>query len=136
MAKQFLTTLIAELLTGLKIPTNPTDAASKEYVDSVSSRQEFIVVAPANSVTELMRIPVDGILSLVALVDIKPPNVSGESYHVLIKPNGTIVDSTCYAQINNVSYISITYIILGTDLVASVINTDLTNNVVVNIRIL
>jgi len=135
LAKQFLTPLIAKLLTGLSLPTSPSDAANKQYVDSVAAPTEHTIVAPFGTVTELMRTPVSGIESLLVVVDIKPPSGVGESYHSFLKPDGAIVHDTCFAQIGEVSYVNITYIISGTDLVATVINTSATDNVVVTVRL-
>lgn len=135
MAKVFLTPLFAKLLTGLNLPTQDSDAASKAYVDTKTADIEYTAVCPASSVTELARIPAVNMSSLLSIIDITPASGVGESFHSFIKPIGGIVNDTCFARIGNVQYIEVTFFLSGTDIVVSVINTDTTNNVITNMRI-
>jgi len=138
MAKVYLSDIVVDRVTNLALPTQPSDAANKEYVDATVNEGivTYMVSAQPSVTTELMRVPYASVRSITGIVDIQNSFTYGMSYQVMARKMGNDIIYNTNHVIGSDSGITVVFRLDGTDMVADVINTYASASVDVYLRLL
>ena len=131
--KRFLVPIQVDQVTGLSLPTELSDAANKEYVDTRLSVVIYqAAVAPLNS-EEVMRVSATGVKSALLVIDADYDNGTSSSFQLFAKIVGTTVHWTISSKLgdNLNSTLGIDLTINSGDLVVTASNTHGTSIVTV-----
>ena len=136
--KRFLTDISVRKVTDLSLPTNLSDAANKEYVDSQICTLTYTVSVPSDDLGELIRLSTVDFKSTIILVDADYQNGLSCSFQVFakIQTNGVVDYNITNELGDELDDLEIDLDMQNSEFVLTIINNDLVNSVDIEARLI